>query len=971
MGIQNMDKPNKNDVKCQTWQSNTNFEELFYQSPIGLLLYDKKGKLTNANDSALKIARIPKLEDVIGTNIFDNPKLATRKSELLDKKLIQFQDSLDSNEIKKQNIFNPLETKIIDIEWTISVINSGYLVQIQDITKNKEAEKALKKSEENYRHLLDYAPTAIYEIDFKGPSFKSANEALINLSGYSREEMLSMNPIDILNPESQKRFRDRIKKGLAGQNIDDEVEYEVMHKDGSKLWVILNIKPIYKGGKIIGALVVGHDITKRRQEEQIKQEMLENEKQLTEELLTSNEELRSATEELRHSNIELQQQQEYLVKINQSLKESEEKFLKAFHANPAAMTLSDAEGRWIDVNESYSKLTGYSIDELIGHTSTELNIMNNGEREQYLNKSKEEGSLREVDFEIQTKSGEKRTVISSSEFIQLENNVRFISFIYDITERKEKEILNEALNKVNTSINSKNDYDEIMQVIIDEGTVAIGAESAVINMREGDNWIVKFVNNFPTNIIGQIKSDQESPTSVYVANIKSAVAFNDAQNDPRVNKNGMKLHGVASVLVVPIILKDKVKGIIAFYHHQKSVVFNEAQIDFANKLAASLSQAIENAELFDNIKKSEEKYHSLYSSMNEGLALHDIIYNQHHEPVDYRITDINFAYEDILGLRKSDVVGKKASELYGTGDPPYIEIYAKVAEKGESTEFETYFEPMEKYFKISVISPEKGKFATIFEDITERKLREEKLKIIMDELKRSNTELERFAYVSSHDLQEPLRMVTLYSQLLEKRYKDSLDDDADDFIEYIVENAKRMKYLIDDLLEYSRLTSQAKEFEKLDLEKVLENVLSNLSIPIVENNVTVTHESLPTVFADKNQMMQVFQNLITNAIKFRGKEPPKIDISAQKNEKEWTFAFKDNGIGINPKHQEQIFEVFKRLHTREEYPGTGIGLSIAQKIIERHGGRIWVESEQGKGSKFYFTIPIKPDILSTSTELKF
>ncbi len=159
------------------------------------------------------------------------------------------------------------------------------------------------------------------------------------------------------------------------------------------------------------------------------------------------------------------------------------------------------------------------------------------------------------------------------------------------------------------------------------------------------------------------------------------------------------------------------------------------------------------------------------------------------------------------------------------------------------------------------------------------------------------------------------------------------------------------------LLEYSRVTSQAREFENIDLEKLLEDVLSNLSIPLVENNVNVTCNSLPTVFADKNQMMQVFQNLITNAIKFRGKEPPKIDISAQKGEKEWIFAVKDNGIGISPEHQKQIFKVFKRLHTKEEYPGTGIGLSISQKIIERHGGRIWVESEPSKGSTFYFTLP--------------
>ena len=156
-------------------------------------------------------------------------------------------------------------------------------------------------------------------------------------------------------------------------------------------------------------------------------------------------------------------------------------------------------------------------------------------------------------------------------------------------------------------------------------------------------------------------------------------------------------------------------------------------------------------------------------------------------------------------------------------------------------------------------------------DVTERINREKELEITMNELKRSNEELERFAYVSSHDLQEPLRMVTLYSQLLERRYKNSLDSDADDFIEYIVENAKRMKSLIDDLLEYSRVTSQAREFENVDLEKVLEDVLSNLSILIVENNVTVTHDSLPTVFADENQMLQVFENLLTNAIKFRGK----------------------------------------------------------------------------------------------------
>ncbi len=244
-------------------------------------------------------------------------------------------------------------------------------------------------------------------------------------------------------------------------------------------------------------------------------------------------------------------------------------------------------------------------------------------------------------------------------------------------------------------------------------------------------------------------------------------------------------------------------------------------------------------------------------------------------------------------------------------------------------------------------------------DITQRKRDEEKLKETVDELKRSNKELERFAYVSSHDLQEPLRMVTLFSQLLEKRYKDKLDKDADEFIEYIVEGSQRMKQLIDDLLEYSRVTSRAKEFEKVEIEKVLDIVLTNLSISIVEYNVKISHDPLPTVFGDQNQLLQVFQNLLINAIKFHGPNPPKIHISVHNNKKEWVFEVADNGIGIDPEHQRQIFEVFKRLnHNREDYPGSGIGLSITQKIIIHHGGRIWVESKLGEGSTFYFTIPI-------------
>ena len=334
-----------------------------------------------------------------------------------------------------------------------------------------------------------------------------------------------------------------------------------------------------------------------------------------------------------------------------------------------------------------------------------------------------------------------------------------------------------------------------------------------------------------------------------------------------------------------------------------------------------------------------------------------IIYDTKNEAVDYTIYDINPAYEQIIGLKRDEVLGKEASKLYGTGRPPYIDIYAKVAAKGKSIQFETYFEPMEKYFQISVISPEKGKFATVFEDITKRKNDEKELTRTMDELKRSNKELQQFAYAASHDLQEPLRMVSSFSQLLERRYKNRLDDDADEFIEFIVEGAQRMKNLIDDLLIYSRVTRNEKEFEKVNLEKLFTIILSNFSVSIKEQHVTITHDKLPNIFADASQMGQVFQNLIGNSIKFRGQDDPKINISSLEEPDVWRFAVKDNGIGIDKNHQKQIFEVFRRLHTRKEFPGTGIGLSICQKIIERHGGKLWVDSDLGIGSTFYFTIP--------------
>jgi signal transduction histidine kinase len=227
-----------------------------------------------------------------------------------------------------------------------------------------------------------------------------------------------------------------------------------------------------------------------------------------------------------------------------------------------------------------------------------------------------------------------------------------------------------------------------------------------------------------------------------------------------------------------------------------------------------------------------------------------------------------------------------------------------------------------------------------------------------EQLTRSNSELEQFAYIASHDLQEPLRMIASYLELLERRYKGRLDDDADEFIGFAVDGAKRLQILIHDLLAYSKVGIQAPPPEMVNAEVVLDQAIQDMGISIHESNARVSHGPLPTVTGDRAQLGQVFRNLLGNALKFHSDLVPEVHVSASRDGEAWRFAVRDNGIGIEPQHFERAFRMFQRLHTREEYPGTGIGLAVCKKIVERHGGKMWVESNSGEGSRFFFTLPV-------------
>jgi PAS domain S-box-containing protein len=361
------------------------------------------------------------------------------------------------------------------------------------------------------------------------------------------------------------------------------------------------------------------------------------------------------------------------------------------------------------------------------------------------------------------------------------------------------------------------------------------------------------------------------------------------------------------------------------------------------------------------LKESEARFRQTFELAASGIC----------HVVDGRFVRVNRSLCEILGYRERELLGKHVKEVSHPEDRDVTDADLARIRAGELDQ--ARFE--KRYLRRDgsvvwcdlAIAQVRDVFGmplyeiAVFDDITERKQGEAALRAAHEELKRSNAELEQFAYVASHDLQEPLRMVASYTQLLGRRYEAKLDKDAREFMSYIVDGATRMKQLIEDLLAYSRVGTKGQEFKPVALEVPLRRALFNLRAGIEEAGAAVTYDPLPTVHGDEVQLGQLLQNLVGNALKFRSNSVPRIHLGVTSSPQEWTIEVRDNGIGIEPQYYERIFMVFQRLHNKGEYPGTGIGLAICKKVVERHGGRIWVESRHGGGSSFFFTLPKRGD----------
>lgn len=381
----------------------------------------------------------------------------------------------------------------------------------------------------------------------------------------------------------------------------------------------------------------------------------------------------------------------------------------------------------------------------------------------------------------------------------------------------------------------------------------------------------------------------------------------------------------------------------------------------------------------EELAKLYHEYHELYNEAPTGYFSLDKNGN---------IRNVNIKGTELLGLEKERIIGRSLIRfIQKEYRNDYFNALNHAINTTENQEVEIQLNGHEVPFYVHIeIMPVFNKYDEKYRitiiDISDRKKAEEELRLAHDNLEEkvekrtielkeaiealehSNEELQQFAYVASHDLQEPLRTIASFTQLLERRYKGKFDSDADEFMDFIVDAAVRMKEQIEGLLEYSRIATQAGKFEPVDTDEIVNQTIKLLDTSINEANAELTYEKLPVVNIDAKQLQRVFQNLISNAIRFRKcEEPLQVHISSYKSEdgKEYVFSVQDNGIGIEEQYSERIFTIFQRLHTRDEYQGTGIGLSIVKRIIERHGGRIWVESEFGVGSTFYFTIPVKDE----------
>jgi PAS domain S-box-containing protein len=437
----------------------------------------------------------------------------------------------------------------------------------------------------------------------------------------------------------------------------------------------------------------------------------------------------------------------------------------------------------------------------------------------------------------------------------------------------------------------------------------------------------------------------------------NAVWVRDVALDPGFAHAGLARDlGLRAAFAFPVRSGNRTIAVLEFFA-EKPEEPDAAIVDLLDGVGVQMGEVLRRKQAEQALRASEERFRALAESANDAFVTID---------GQGIVVHCNPSLQRIFGYTSDEICGKPLSRMLADPLPDkHASCLQRYLDSGahliggtiEVTGRRKDGEQLPLEMSLAAWETDEGSFVTgILRDISARKKAEESLAEKMEELARSNAELALFTYIASHDLREPLRTVGSNLQLLGRRYVDGTDVDTGRHYDFAMSGVRRMQALIDDLLIYSRVGTEGRAFESLESGEAVREAMDALSVAIEEAHAVIEVGSLPRVTADRSQLVQLFQNLLSNAVKFRGEDPPRVHVGAERDGKLWIFTVRDHGIGIDPKYAEQVFAIFQRLHSSEEYPGTGIGLAVCRKIIERHGGRIWMDPEPDGGSSFRFTL---------------
>ncbi len=780
-----------------------------------------------------------------------------------------------------------------------------------------------------YQSLFDQNPEAVFSLNLEG-NFTSANRIMAKKAEYPIEEILKLNIEHFVIEEDLERtytFFEEAKNGGV-----PEFEIKVRCASGHVLDVFIKVLPIYVDGKIVGVYCIATDITQKLIKEQEVKELLES---LAKAYVEKDNILESITE--------------------------------GFFA-------IDSAWNFVYCNRVLERIWGIEKKQIIGRNFWDLIDLANAPLILMEFKKAFEKKVR-VNFEMYYPILNVWLDITA-----YPNDKGLSSIVKVINEEKRVERLflleKEALEK-NTKLNST--AESIVEILID-GLQKIHPDMicSLLHVRNNAlyNWYAPRLPKEYCAIIEGFPIGINQGSCGTAAFLKEVIIVDDISQSSiwEKYKQIAASYGFKACWSLPLLTKDQ-EVFATFGIYYKNVKKPSlAELNSVEKVRNLLTNIILNKQAEEQIRISKERYDIVAMATNDAiwdcdLKTREVIWNNGITSIfgftkDSVENTIEWGWQKVHPEDKERVLGKLIEHIEGVGNT-FSDEFRCVCADG------TYKYVQNKVFILSDKSINKAiRLIGALQDVTEQKNTELQLRELnktlnerAEQLATSNTELERFAYVASHDLQEPLRTITSFLQLFKRKYAGVIDATADNYITFAVDGAERMKQLIMDMLEYSRVNTQLKLNEEVDMQQVVNDVIFNYSskIRLTDAKIEIANV-LPKIYAVRTQMLQLFQNIIGNAIKYQKPgEAPKIIINFKEHLHEWEFIVKDEGIGIEEKFYDKIFIIFQRLHTKSQFSGTGIGLAICKKIIEKHHGKIWVLSELGKGSTFYFTIPKKPE----------